>query len=93
MSSNEEIQKRIIDALERILGNRAIKCSICGNQSWEVGVDYVVLAASPHPTQTFFGGKVYPSVPIICKKCGNTHLINLMKLGFTTQDFDDMRYS
>jgi len=91
MSSNEEITQRIIEALKAKMG--IPKCPLCGNNSWKVEGGYIVLPLSPNPTQVIIGGTVYPIIPIFCGHCGNTQLINLLTLGFNSEDFKSMEFT
>ena len=91
MPSNQEITQRIIDYLSAKSPGPA--CPICQKNVWTVGDGYVVLPISPHPTEMHMGGKVYPLVAITCSNCGNTQLINLIKLGFKLEEFQDLRFS
>jgi hypothetical protein len=92
MPTNEEIQKRIIDTIKAKVGKTLI-CPLCGHNVWSIGDRYAVLSASEHPTELSLGGKIYPTIPITCAKCGNIHLINLKILGFTPEDWDSLRLS
>jgi hypothetical protein len=87
-SNQEEIKKRIIEALS-IRAPHAI-CPVCKNTHWNVGDGYIVLSVSSHPTEVHMGGKVHPLVAITCSNCGNTQLINLIRLGFKPEDFQEL---
>jgi predicted nucleic-acid-binding Zn-ribbon protein len=93
MPTNEEIINRIISALQEKVGNHQIVCPICGNQSWTVNNRYVVLTLSEYPTQIALGGEIMPLIPMNCTKCGNTHLLNILVLGFKKEDFESLRFS
>lgn len=91
MSTNEEIQQRIIKALEDKIG--VPKCPLCGKDAWSVGNSYIVISLSPHPSQVHMGGPVYPTIPVTCQHCGNTHLLNLLILGFKQEELDSLRFT
>ena len=93
MPTNEEINKRIIAAIEGKIGDRAVACPMCGEQSWEVGYHYTVLAVSEHPTKWSLGGKALPLISMMCKKCGNTQFMNLLGLGFKREDLESLKFS
>ena len=93
MATDKEIQERIIKALEAKMGKAAPKCPICGHNHWSVGNRYVVLSVSKNPKQVTIGGENYPLIPLVCSNCGNTHLLNLLTLGFTSADWDSLRFS
>jgi len=90
--SAEDIQKRIIQALQNKLGPPR-PCVMCGHIEWQVADKYIVLSASPNPSQVSIGGQVFPFITLICNNCGNTQFLNLLKLGFTTQDFESLRFT
>ena len=92
MSTNEEILKRITDALKERVGNRAVICPVCGNQSWSLGDSYAVLSISEKLTEETRKGFI-PLVPVMCKRCGNTQFINLLILGFKEEEFESLGYS
>jgi hypothetical protein len=91
MLNNSEITRRVIEALKTKISNP--KCPLCGYNTWKVDASYVILPLSPNPTQFTVGGKEYPMVPMYCGNCGNTHLINLLTLGFTSEDIKSMEYT
>jgi len=93
MSTNEEIAKRIIAALEEKVGRRQISCPICGNKSWTVNNRYAVLTLSEDANQVTSGGDIMPLIPVNCTKCGNTQLINILVLGFKEEDFESLKFS
>jgi len=89
MPSNEEISNRIIEALSKKAPNSI--CPICKSKKWNVADGYIVLPVSPHPRELHLSGRVIPLVAVTCSNCGNTQLINLIKLGFKPEDFQDLR--
>jgi hypothetical protein len=91
MLKNSEITKRVIDALKVKISTP--KCPLCGYNTWKVEASYIILPLSLDPTQSMVGGKEYPMIPMYCGHCGNTHLINLLTLGFTSEDIKSMVYT
>lgn len=87
--SNQEIIQRIIQKLTEKTGGMH-PCPICGHATWQVGNLYAVLALSKHPTEIQLSGPVHPMIPLICSHCGNTHQINLLVLGFSTEELKSM---
>jgi hypothetical protein len=62
------------------------QCAMCGVQSWVVGT-YLPSPASTHPSRIpLRGGNLFPFVTVYCQNCGNTHLVNLVILGFTIEE-------
>jgi hypothetical protein len=89
--SKEEIKAQIIKALS----TKAPKpiCPICQNDKWKVADGYVVLPVSPNPREIHMGGRIHPLVAVSCSKCGNTHLINLITLGFKPEELPNLKVS
>ena len=88
--------------LNRIIGKIASKgqprkCAMCGVTAWTVG-QYVTLQAANHalgpavPWVPPYGSHTanYPCVAVYCSNCGNTHLVNLLVLGFTEQELQSL---
>ena len=55
------------------------QCPVCTTNQWTVG-DIVELRLF-EGGGLVVGGPVYPLVPVICNKCGNTFLINAITAG------------
>jgi RNase P subunit RPR2 len=89
--TNEEIQKRIMEALSSKMPKPI--CPMCQNTTWTVTDGYMVVPVSARPTKISMGPRGYPFVPVTCSKCGNTQLINLTLLGFKPEDFKDLKVS
>jgi len=92
MPTDKEIQERIIAALKAKMGGTP-NCPICGHNVWSVGNRYVTLSVTKNPSQSTLGGENYPLIPLICSNCGNTHLLNLLILGFTSGDWGSLEFS
>lgn len=82
MPSNEEIFKRIIEAIEKKNDRRDFRCVICDHNNWHIPQNYTFLFATKDASKPTISGRNFPLVPLICTNCGNTHLINLKVLGF-----------
>jgi hypothetical protein len=90
MATRDEIYQRLLDKLKEVSPNPG-RCVFCGNNYWTPQGEYIslVLQASPRGGR-LSGGKALPLVPVSCTKCGNTHLINLLVLGFSEEDLDSL---
>lgn len=79
---SEEAKKRLIEWITSRWAN-AGKCSVCGVKEWQVGTHAVALMTTVGDTMSMnIGGSiVYPVVPLMCKNCGNTTLINAFMSG------------
>jgi len=79
---NTEAFRRIIDAFSAKLGEKPLgDCPICGTKSWQLQDQFAVFSVSERPDQVTLGGRVLPSLVIICSNCGNTMFLNLKILG------------
>jgi hypothetical protein len=86
--STEEIQRRILKVMaDKGVGARP--CPVCGNPEWMIGA-YVVPTVVTNPSTVSLGGPSYPCVSLLCRRCGNTHLLNLYLLGFTKEQFQEL---
>jgi hypothetical protein len=57
------------------------RCSACGNENW-ILPDWVTHVSVQEPSANLaLGGQVMPCIPIVCSRCGNTLLFNLIVLG------------
>lgn len=91
MATKEEIQERISHLL-REKAPKPHECTICGHREWMIGDVYVHLSTSVDPNAATLGGSGFPLLPIICRHCGNTHLVNLLLLGFKESELKDLIY-
>lgn len=66
-------------------------CAMCGHvNEWQVG-GFVPHIVSESPTEIKLGGRLYPLIAVYCRNCGNTHLVNLINLGFTRDEIAEMK--
>ena len=57
-------------------------CPICSTNDWQIGSRLVIVPVAPVAGLTMLGaGASLPSIPLICKNCGNTVLLNAFFLG------------
>jgi hypothetical protein len=56
------------------------ECVLCSANDWTVN-GYVVLSSQDSVQGLVLGGQVLANAAVICKNCGNTHLINLVTAG------------
>jgi hypothetical protein len=57
-------------------------CPFCGKRAGYTLADgFVFLSTRRHPEAASGGGQSLPSVALICRKCGNTTLLNAVVLG------------
>ena len=77
--TNDKLQL-IRSALATKLGHN--KCPLCNNLALEVQSYFVPLPVNPDDARAVsLGGQIAPSAVLICSYCGNTLLINLIRLG------------
>lgn len=58
-----------------------LKCGACGQSTWTLGTDIVLLPLQPNPKSFAVGGQSYPCIVLLCNTCGNTQLHNVLILG------------
>lgn len=89
MATRDEVLQRIIDVYRSRVGGEGFVCPLCKQNSWNLGF-YVPLSVSDSPKQVQLGGRILPLAALSCNNCGNTHLINLLTLGFSLDDLTAM---
>lgn len=94
----QAVVRSILSKLEQ--KGAARRCAMCGKQAWVLG-QYVTLTvlsqpgAAPPPDPYAFRPQPpahYPMVSVFCSNCGNTHLINLLVLGFLESEFRQLAF-
>lgn len=60
-------------------------CHLCHANTWEVN-GFVVLPVGDSPTQMVLGQRVLPTVAVVCRNCGNTHIVNAVVSGLVSAD-------
>jgi hypothetical protein len=57
-------------------------CPFCGKRAgFTLADDFVFLSTTRQPSVFGGGGQSLPSIALICRKCGNTMLLNAVVLG------------
>ncbi|MBI4292519.1 MAG: hypothetical protein HY661_13665 [Betaproteobacteria bacterium] len=82
MASKEEVIKKITIALNEKAGGQQ-PCVVCGKTQWLIVDQFVTMTVAKEPNAVRLGGASMPLVPLVCTNCGNTHLLNLLVLGFS----------
>jgi hypothetical protein len=91
LATREEIYSRIIGLLEE-KASKPSQCSFCGSNNWMVAKGYAFLPLTPNPKKPRISGAGFPFLPVMCRQCGNTHLINLLLLGVKDADLEGIAY-
>ena len=91
MATEKESADKIIAALNSRVGPPK-PCVICGNNSWLVNARFARIPATRNANNAEIGTHGYPFTMIVCGHCGNTHLINLLVLGFTTEQINELAW-
>jgi predicted nucleic-acid-binding Zn-ribbon protein len=73
----EETQK-VVQHLTTTWSGRP--CPYCGTAQWIVP-ETIFQLTEFHPNSVVIGGPVVPVIPITCKRCGNTPLVNALTVG------------
>lgn len=82
MALSQEKQQAILDAvLAKMQAQRVGPCSLCQTSNWQLVDGFSSINLSDIAGQVVLGGQTLPCVVIVCKRCGNTHLLNLRVLG------------
>lgn len=82
MKWSPESEKRILAALgERLKGRSIGACAICGQTTWQMLAKFVTITVTDDPAVQQIGGPNLPCLVLLCKTCGNVHLLNLLVLG------------
>jgi hypothetical protein len=71
---DESLRRQIAEHLKRTW--RSPICHLCGCDVWELH-GYVTLVLTDSPA-TATGADGLPTVAVVCQRCGNTILINLV---------------
>jgi len=86
MQTRQQATAKVLQRVNERIG-RARSCAVCGHTDWAVDSAVVNLSLSNNPhIGLVIGGAQMPTVPLVCKHCGNTHLLNLLVLGLTAED-------
>ena len=80
MVLTEEEQTRILARIKERAPHLET-CPVCGNHTWQVQDNYVLIPVPQEAGGTTPGGSGLPCIPILCSNCGNTLLLNLIILG------------
>jgi RNase P subunit RPR2 len=74
MKLTEEQQRKFLLNINAMWKHKL--CNICGTHDWTLTDIIFELREFNNGDHVIGEGKVFPVVPITCKKCGNTHFIN-----------------
>jgi hypothetical protein len=82
MKWSEKVEERIVMALDA--RGAAKSCPLCQlEKTWTLVQGYAIVKVSddtlPNPMQP--PKSYFPCVLLLCNNCGNTHFINLLRLG------------
>ncbi|MEK6891882.1 MAG: hypothetical protein AABX25_01730 [Nanoarchaeota archaeon] len=82
----EEIIKKIDESIKRKTGQTNLKCPVCTNDNFTV-VDGFTNDSLIDTIggNIILGGRVLPSIPIVCTNCGNTFFLNAKILGLSEE--------
>ena len=91
MASKDEVGSRVLAAIQAKTGGQKA-CVLCGHVQWTVNTAFSPIQVGSSPTEaTFASGKAMPTVAMICTHCGNTHLLNLLVLGFSEAELPSLK--
>jgi hypothetical protein len=81
---SERILARVRERTGPEPGTSIRDCPICGHSEWGLqqgGVVFLILQSPDAGGSLVLGGPTLPSVALVCGRCGNTQLLNLLVLG------------
>jgi hypothetical protein len=82
MKFSPQVGQQIIFAINaKMPGMTLSPCPLCRTTAWELLDAFVAFSIAPEPQAIVLGGQILPCVALICKTCGNTHFLNLNRLG------------
>jgi predicted nucleic-acid-binding Zn-ribbon protein len=85
---NDEIIKKIEEAIKKKSGKTTFKCPICTNEEFIVtGWFANDLLSDSFGETAEYSGLSLTNIPLICNNCGNTQFLNAKILGFKEEDF------
>lgn len=79
--SSEIAQQIMLRLVSRIPSGHINPCPVCSNPEWVLSDGFIQIGTQREVPGIVLGGESLPSVAIVCKRCGNTQLINLIVLG------------
>lgn len=80
MALTEKEQTQILERIKE-RAPHIETCPVCGNHTWQVQDNYILIPAPQEAGRTTLGESGLPCIPILCSNCGNTLLLNLIILG------------
>jgi hypothetical protein len=80
MKFTKEFGDQVIAALTAKGAPKA--CSLCLTNSWTLADGIYFLVSQDDFPNVNLTGKGMPCCALLCNHCGNSHLINLVQLGF-----------
>lgn len=81
MALSPEQQQKLREIVLKKIGTHPSMCPICGTRDFELGVDLVFFVLQTEFSQIKLAGDGLPCVPLTCKHCGTTQMMNAMVLG------------
>ena len=79
MLTSNELAKLVVQKISEILPNAV--CPLCQNPTWTVqpGTTFLPLKHQSE-TGSSYSQNALPLVALVCRRCGNSHLLNLSVL-------------
>ena len=90
--TEQEARAKIWAKVREKMGGRHAGCPLCRANDWSLEIPYLNLALWRSPSTGTLGHapSYLPSVAMCCRNCGNTHALNLYRLGFTAAELETM---
>lgn len=89
-SDKKPWDEQVLDALRsRGAYDDEQACEACSHTEWQLGEGWVEIISQMPEKRAAFGTGYYPSVAVICRNCGNTHIHNLRILDVRMAPVED----
>ena len=81
MKLTEAQQKKLLDRLGELWKNQNQACLLCSSNNWSLSDTILELREYNQSTFVVGGAGITPLIVISCNTCGNTILVNAIRLG------------
>jgi hypothetical protein len=92
MSLSPEQRDRVLKTVQERVGGE-IRCSLCGSSTWMFTEGITVIQAQDSLGMTAVPDRGLPSLPLVCRQCGNTYFLNVIALGLSDLFSEDGKVS
>jgi hypothetical protein len=76
----DDISREVLEALKKKAPQPG-PCPICSNRNWQLEPGFIFLVLQNQVAAINLAGPGLPCIALACANCGNTQLINVVRLG------------